>query len=160
MSLAVMVIGKSGSGKSTSCRNLDPKETFLIKCTNKELPFKGGESRYKLLTKENPEGNLFVSNNADNISKILIHVSEKMPQIKNIIIDDFQYVLGFEFIKRIKEKGYEKFNDIAAHAFDIVDTAKNKLRDDLFTAILTHSEENIVGGETVIKLKTIGEHFA
>lgn len=156
MSIAALVLGKSGSGKSTSGRNLPPEETFWIKCTNKELPFKGGEKKYTLLDKEG-KGNCLVTSDSDKIVKSLLFISEKRPDIKNIIVDDFQYIMGFEFMNRAKEKGYEKFNDLALHAFEVINTLKNKLRNDLFVVILTHSEENIIGGESVIKLKTIGK---
>lgn len=88
MSQAVLVIGRSGGGKSSSGRNLPSEETFWIKCTNKELPFKGGEGKYKKLTKENPSGNLLVSSDSEQITKTLKYVSDKMPNIKNIILDD------------------------------------------------------------------------
>lgn len=104
MSKSVLVVGKSGAGKSTSGRNLPVEETFWIKCTNKELPFKGGEGKYKAVDKEG-KGNLMISSDAEKIVKALMFVSEKRSDIKNIIVDDFQYVLGFEFISRVKEKG-------------------------------------------------------
>lgn len=65
--------------------------------------------------------------------------------------------MGFEFMDRVKDKGYDKFNDIAVHAFNIINTIKNDLRDDLFIAVLTHSEETIVAGEEKVSLKTIGK---
>lgn len=156
-SKAVLVIGKSGAGKSTSGKNLPPKETFWIKCTNKELPFKGGEGNYKEMTKDNPTGNCLVTSDSDRIIKALKHVSTNMPEIKNIILDDYQYIMGFEFMGRVKDKGFDKFNDIAVHAFNIINTIKNELRDDLFIAVLTHSEENVVAGEEKVSLKTIGK---
>ena len=156
-SQSVLVVAKSGGGKSTSGKNLPSEETFWIKCTNKELPFKGGEGKYKKLTKENPNGNLIVSSDSEQIIKTVKYVSDKMLHIKNLVLDDFQYVMGFEFMSRVKDKGFDKFNDIAVHAFNIINVIRNELRDDLFVAVLTHSEETLIGGEEKIKLKTIGK---
>ncbi len=53
MSNTSLIMGESGTGKSTSIRNLNPKETFIINVLNKPLPFKGYKSNYKELTKSN-----------------------------------------------------------------------------------------------------------
>ena len=58
MAQSTLIIGNSGSGKSTSFRNLDPKETFIINPASKSLPFKGWKKKYTLLSKENLKGNM------------------------------------------------------------------------------------------------------
>ena len=86
------IVGESGSGKSTSIRNLDPTETFIINIARKALPFKGYKKNYIPL-KQNPEtkefeGNLYNTNNVEQISKVLKVIDKKMPGIKQVIIDD------------------------------------------------------------------------
>ena len=73
MANLIMILGESGTGKSTSIENLDPKETFIIQVVNKPLPFRGYKTKYSLRNKENPKGNRFVSDRSD---LSLIHISE------------------------------------------------------------------------------------
>ena len=62
MAQSVLIIADSGTGKSTSIRNLDPKETFIINIANKPLPFKGWKGNYKNISKDNPKGNMVFYN--------------------------------------------------------------------------------------------------
>ena len=113
MAQSVLVIADSGTGKSTSIRNLNPKETFIINIANKPLPFKGWKSKYKQISKDNPSGNLTAASTAAGIVKALKHVNDKMPDIKTIVVDDWQYMSSFEYFDRAQEKGYDKFTQIA-----------------------------------------------
>lgn len=155
MSNAVLVLGKTGSGKSTSMEKLDPKSTFIINAVGKDLPFRGAKKRYNA-----DNQNIFETTDYAKIVGVMNQVSKDVPHIKTIIIDDFQYVMSYEFMARAKETGYNKFTEIAQHAFDIINTAKN-LREDLTVVFLTHVEENTDAlGQVSYKIKTIGEHFA
>ena len=58
MAQSVLIIADSGTGKSTSMRNLDPKSTVIVNIANKPLPFKGWKSNYTTMNKDNPKGNL------------------------------------------------------------------------------------------------------
>jgi hypothetical protein len=107
MAASVLVIAESGSGKSTSIENLNPKETFIINVANKPLPFKGWKSKYILWSKENPTGNLYSKADADSIVACMKYVSERRPEIKNIVVDDFQYMMGFEYMEKALEKGWK-----------------------------------------------------
>jgi hypothetical protein len=151
-----LVIGESGTGKSTSTRNLDPAETFIINVLDKPLPFRGFREKYKKLKKE--EGGKFIGNyiaadDADKIIKIIHGINESMPHIKNIIIDDFQYIMANEFMRRAKEKGYDKFTEIGLHAWQIIQDCA-LCRDDLFFFFLSHSEDKDSGKKAC---KTIGK---
>lgn len=86
----IAIVGESGTGKSTSLRNLNPEETFLISTTGKPLPFKGYKRKYKEIKKEGSEwvGNYYVSSKYDKIINILKIVNLKMPHIKQVVIDD------------------------------------------------------------------------
>lgn len=147
-----LVIGESGTGKSTSIRNLDEKETFIINVLDKPLPFKGFSEKYKKLNKEG-SGNYIARDSHDEIIKSINYINNSMPHIKNLIIDDFQYVMANEFMRRAKEKGYEKFTEIGLHAWQIIEVCAHS-RDDLFCFFLSHSEEGESGRK---KCKTIGK---
>ena len=88
MGQGILVIGESGSGKSTSIESLDPKETFIINVKNKPLPFRGWKNNYLPFTKDTPNGNYIGTDDPSTMYKIMQHVSDKMPQIKNLIVED------------------------------------------------------------------------
>jgi hypothetical protein len=157
MAHSILVIAESGSGKSTSIRNLDPKETVIVNIANKPLPFKGWKSKYKTLNKENPDGNLVNVSSGPGVMKTMAHVNEKMPHIKNLIIDDWQYMSSFEYFDKASEKGYDKFTSIAANLAAVAKYPKD-LREDLYIFFLTHSEDSTdINGKRKIKAKTVGK---
>jgi hypothetical protein len=154
MSNASLIIGESGTGKSTSLRNLNHKETFIINVCNKPLPFRGYKNKYKTITGwDDKEGNYFPSNDYQRIIRCLNMIDKTRPEIKNIIIDDFQYIMCDEFMNRVMERGYDKFSEIGQHAYMIINCLPT-LRDDLNCFILSHSEPNEHGK---MKVKTIGK---
>ena len=157
MAQSVLVIADSGSGKSTSIRDLDPKETFIINIANKPLPFKGWKKNYTMISKENQKGNMTPVSSAAGIIKAMMHVNDKMPHIKNLVIDDWQYMSSFEYFDRANEKGYDKFTQIAANLAQVAKQPKD-MRDDLYIFFLTHSEESTdVNGHRKVKAKTVGK---
>jgi hypothetical protein len=157
MAQDILIVGDSGTGKSTSIRNLPPKETFLINVINKPLPFKGWKKNYSKFSKDNPEGNYVVTDNFNTIIQVLDYIDKNRPEIKYIVIDDFQYIMANELMRRAKEKGYDRFLDIAHHAWLVTEKIK-QLRDDLTVFVLSHAEvafdEN---GNKYKKAKTIGK---
>lgn len=158
MSELIAVVGESGSGKTTSVRNLDPTKTFIISTTGKRPGIKGANKKYQNFTIQDGtiSGNFFTSSNIEQIAKILKLVDKKMPHITTIICDDYQYIMGFEAMDRAKEKSYDKFTDIAQHAYQVLKIAMS-MRDDLNIVILTHSE-NIGDNVTPIyRMKTLGK---
>lgn len=88
MAKGVLLIGESGTGKTTSLEKLDPKSTFIINVKNKPLPFRGWKGQYTQFSKDNPEGNYLSVDDAGSIAKTMNYISEKMPHIKTVIIDD------------------------------------------------------------------------
>lgn len=152
MANLIMVLGESGTGKSTSIETMNPEETFIIQVVNKPLPFKGFKKKYPLRTKENPKGNRFISDRADLIMRILESLN-KEKEIKNIIIDDSQYIMANEFMRRAREKGFEKFTEIGQNFYNLIDYA-NDMREDINVIFLHHVETSDNGS---IKAKTIGK---
>tara|TARA_R100001230_G_C5653815_1_gene158725 strand:- start:418 stop:1098 length:681 start_codon:yes stop_codon:yes gene_type:complete len=157
MAQSVLVIADSGTGKSTSIRNLLPKETFIINIANKPLPFKGWKKNYTNISKENPKGNMTSASTAPGIIKAMQHVNDKMPHINTLVIDDWQYMSSFEYFDRANEKGYDKFTQIAANLAQVAKMPKD-MRDDLTIFFLTHSEESTdINGHRKVKAKTVGK---
>jgi len=157
------IYGESGTGKSTSLRNMNPATTFIISTTGKPLPFRAWKSKYKKFTinKETKEvsGNYFVHSNWEQILKILKIINTKMPHIKTVVLDDMQYILSYEFVDRATETGYTKFSELAQHLMEILRYSE-QMREDCTMCFLTHSEN--VGTEIDPKyvIKTVGKLLA
>lgn len=154
----IAIVGESGTGKSTSLRNLNPETTFIISTTGKPLPFRAWKKKYIpiKIERKNVSGNYYVSSKWDQILKILQIIDKMMPHIKQVIIDDFQYVLSYEFVDRATEIGYTKFSELAQHAMEILRYSE-KMREDCKMIFLTHSEN--VGDNVNPKyvIKTVGK---
>jgi len=163
--------GQSGSGKSTSIRNLDPKETFIIQTIPKPLPFPKWKTNYPLLDKKTFTGNRYVVfdrgfddngdsnkkqyvNSATRIVNILKRVANERKEIKQIIIDDLQYVMAYEIMARGNEIGYDKYSSVANNFFNIMKQA-SAISDDLDVVVLQHVEVS----DGITKLKTVGKMF-
>mgnify|MGYP005606456199 FL=1 len=157
----IAIVGESGTGKSTSLRNLNPEETFIISTTGKPLPFRGWKKKYSpiKISADGISGNYFTSSKWDQIMKILQIVDKKMPHIKQVIVDDFQYVLSYEFVDRATEVGYTKFTELAQHAMEILRYAE-KMRDDCKMIFLTHSENVGDAMNPKYVIKTVGKLLA
>ena len=160
MSNAVAVVTESGFGKSTSYGNipelgiegLDPKETFLINVKGKPLPYRGWKKDWDPTPKT---GNYLASTDTAQICRVLSAI-DGMPHIKNVIIDDYQYILGEEFMKNALKAGFDKFNKLSKNAYDVLNTGIS-LREDLNFFVLTHVEEVESNFKTTYKMKTIGK---
>lgn len=151
MANVVIVVGPTGSGKSTSMKNLDPKETYVINVLNKPLPFKGSRGMYAEEKK-----NIQSTDDYFQVKQLLEIIPVKRTDIKNIIIDDVGFVMTTEFFKRSHETGYNKFTDIGKHMQEILETAKN-LKQDLNIVFMFHDDDDY-NDKTKIgkKVKTIG----
>jgi hypothetical protein len=148
MGNATLILGESGSGKSTSLRDLDNKTTVIINVLDKPLPFKGYKAKYNLESK-----NYLATDNAEMILRAIKKLNDERLDIKTLIIDDFQYVLANEYMRRASEVGYRKFTDIGSNAWKIV-KALTEARDDLDCFILTHNYVDVDGKS---KIRTIGK---
>lgn len=145
MSIATMILGQSGTGKSTSLRNLDPTNTLLIQCVRKPLPFKSG---WVEASKEHPSGNIVVRSDSAKIVEAMQKTTREI-----IVVDDFQYLLAQEFMARSSEKGYEKFTEMARHYYDVLMCASS-LAPNKRVYLLSHTDTSESGQ---VKAKTIGK---
>lgn len=132
--------------------------TLFVIYITKPLPFRAWKKKYIPIKIEgkNVSGNYYVSSKWDQILKILQIIDKMMPHIKQVIIDDFQYVLSYEFVDRATEVGYTKFSELAQHAMEILRYSE-KMREDCKMIFLTHSEN--VGDNVNPKyvIKTVGK---
>lgn len=146
------IVGATGTGKSTAIKHLDPKETYIINVAKKELPFKGSEKLYNSENKNYKE-----IDDANEITRLLRTLSDKAPQIKNIVIEDSNYIMGFNIVSKATEVGFTKFSLMAKDMVDMFREAR-KLRDDITVFYLTHPETIEDGGDIVgYKIKTAGK---
>ncbi len=145
MSIATLVLGESGTGKSTSMRSLDPAQTLLIQAIKKPLPFKATGWKVKASTKA--DGNIVQTDTAATIEKVLRHSTQPI-----VVIDDFQYIMVNEYMRRTDEKGYDKFTDIGKSAWSLLKAA-SELADNRRVYVLSHTATDEAGR---VKMKTIG----
>lgn len=146
-----MILGESGTGKSTSLRNLNPKDVLLIQAVKKPLPFKS--KGWEVATKENPTGSIYCTDQSHNIVAAMNRTIKPI-----IVIDDFQYILANEFMRRVTDKevgnqAFAKYNEIARAAWDIL-MAASALPDYKRVYILAHTQTDDFGKT---KMKTIGK---
>lgn len=152
MANVCLIMGKSGSGKSTSIKTLDPKTTVIFNVLKKRLPFKGSN---KLYNEENK--NLFNLDEYSQIINYLQGIDKGADYIKTIVIDDMSYVMRKEYFRTAKQTGFNKYTDMAAHFQSIIQTAEN-MRDDLNIFFVMHCEE-VISNNVIVGYKpsTVGK---
>lgn len=169
MGTKVLVLAQSGFGKSTSIgeskslniKGLNPKETFVISATSKPLPFKGSNTIYKVCdpnkapTAEN--GNRYCSNNGNNIAKCINFISNNRPEIKNIVIDDMNYVMQDYYMANAMRKGFDVFKELGLMMNAIFDAMENS-RDINFFCLAHFEEYKDSNNDTLsYRFKTVGK---
>ena len=138
MGIPVMILGESGTGKSASLRNFQPGEVAIINVAGKPLPF-----RTRLKTYISDDYNQVTAGKRGYVGK----------GAKSIVIDDSQYLMADEFMRRAKENGFQKFTDIGKNYFDLISLVKT-LPDDRIVYFLSHLTTDDQGRE---RCKTIGK---
>lgn len=149
MAVPVMILGESGSGKTRSLKNLNPKETIIIQPIKKPLPFRSaGWEPFNLKEKT---GSVLRTDDYNVIKSICLNSHKK--GIKQVIIDDAQYVMMNESLRRSDETGFKKFVDFAKNYVDLVTSIAN-CDSDIIVYFMTHTEETESGRITA---KTVGK---
>lgn len=135
MGIPVLVLGESGSGKSTSLRNFEVDDISIFNVAGKPLPFK------KRLPIKNTYSYATITNGLLESKK------------KTFVIDDSQYLLCFEMFDRAKDLGYAKFTDLALNFYNLIQFIIRNLPPDVIVFFLHHTDTN----DGKIKAKTIGK---
>lgn len=137
MGLPVLILGESGSGKSTSLRNFNKDELVIYNVAGKPLPFRGGTQLLR----------------ADNVSYNIIMQNMSKKKFRCYVIDDSQYLLAFELFGRVAEKTYDKFTEMAVHFYDLIQFVIRQMPPDCIVYFLHHTDD--IDGK--VKAKTVGK---
>lgn len=154
MSRCICIMGESGSGKTTSMRNLDPATTFYIDCDKKGLSWRSWKQQYNAENK-----NYMRTDDQNRVLACLraLHESADYKHIKTVVIDTINGIMVADEMRRSKERGYDKWLDLAVAIYDILDISL-VLRDDLTIICVAHSQtERDDAGFMFTRIKTSGK---
>lgn len=152
MSKVICIMGESGSGKTTSLRTLNPDETFYVDCDKKGLSWRGWREQYS-----REKGNYYKCSDPVKISEVLKTISAEKADIKFVVIDTLNSIMADDEMRRAKEKGYDKWVDLAACVWDLV-TKANTYREDMTVILLAHTQtERDESGYSFTRIKTNGK---
>ena len=133
MAKMLLIIGEGGSGKTSSLKNLSPKEHFYIDCDKKGLNYRGWKEDY--IEKKN----YFKTNDGEIVAKLLQEISNNKPEFKYVTIDTINSIMIADEMKRMKGKSYNEWQDLAKCIFDLIDIVPD-LRDDLTVIFIGHTQ--------------------
>ena len=151
MAKAICIIGESGAGKTTSLRNLDPKETYYIDADQKGSAWRGFRQQYNSQNK-----NYIATDDPNKVLALMKGISEKS-DLKYIVVDTLNGIMIGEEMRRSKEKNFDKWLDLASYIYSILDVVCD-LRDDLTIIYTAHSEtERTEDGYMWTRMKTTGK---
>ena len=152
MSKLIGVMGESGAGKTTSLRNLDPATTYIIDADKKGLSWKGWKNQYN-----SGNRNYIAIDNPNTIRSLCRNINEKASHIKTLVIDTLNGIMVADEMRRSKEKGFDKWQDLASCVWGIVDDCL-KFREDLTVIFICHSQTDMnENGYLWTRIKTRGK---
>ena len=152
MSKLIGVMGESGAGKSTSLRNLDPATTYIIDADKKGLSWKGWKNQYN-----SGNRNYIAIDDSNTIRSLCRNINEKASHIKTLVIDTLNGIMVADEMRRSKEKGFDKWQDLASCVWGIVDDCL-KFREDLTVIFICHSQTDMnENGYLWTRIKTSGK---
>ena len=154
MAKVIGIYGESGSGKTTSMRNLDPATTFYIDCDKKGMSWKGWREQYQF-----EKHNYMATDQISTVQSVLDKIStqENMQHINVAVIDTLNGLMVADEVRRMKEKGYDKWVDLAQCVWELLDHLYT-LRDDLTVIVICHSQtQKEDDGYTFTRIKTSGK---
>lgn len=153
MAIPVLIIGRSGSGKTYSIKNFAPDEVGVISVEKGRLPFKSDIKTVKV-PKDPTNGEARDAAQVSGAKYIWIERMIKGAKAKSVVVDDSQYLLVNELFDRCYEKGYDKFVSMAQKFRDLIHFVNDLEEEDKIVYFLHHSELDTDGRE---KVKTIGK---
>jgi RecA/RadA recombinase len=154
MAKVIGIMGESGSGKTTSMRDLDPATTFYIDCDKKGLSWKGWKNQYSF-----DKHNYMATDQIGTVAQLLEKISsqENMNHIKVVVIDTLNGLMVADEVRRMKEKGFDKWQDLAQCVWELLDSLYT-FRDDLTIIVVCHSQtQKEDDGYTFTRIKTSGK---
>lgn len=153
MARIIGIMGESGAGKTTSLRNLDPKTTIYMDCDKKGMSWKGWKDSYNV-----KNGNYFKDDHA-NVAKLLlqkVNTDKAYKDTKVVIIDTINGIMVADEMRRMKEKGFDKWQDLAASVYDVIDYALS-MRDGVTVIFTAHTQtDHDDNGFMFTRIKTSG----
>ena len=145
------IMGEPGTGKSTSLKHLPPAETFYCDCDGKGLNWKGWRNQYNEANK-----NYAKTSFPQVVLKYMDNIAEKAPHIHYFVVDTMNNLMVSDEMRRCKEKGYDKWMDLASCVWDIIDRPST-YRDDLTIILLFHTQTEMTDyGYEFTRIKTNG----
>lgn len=154
MAKIIAIMGESGAGKTTSMRNLDPKTTMYFDCDKKGLSWKGWKEQYNGANKN------YIKTDDQNVvlsTLQIIDSSDKFKHIKTIIIDTINGIMVADEMRRMKDKGFDKWRDLAYAIYTIIDYALT-MRNDLTVIFVAHTQtDREDSGYMFTHIKTSGK---
>lgn len=152
MAKVICIAGESGSGKTTSMRNLDPQVTYYIDADKKGLSWKGWRSQY------NEENKNYLKCDDTNTVRQYIHkLANKCPRIKVIVVDTINGLMIADEMRRSKEKGYDKWVDLATCVWDLIVECYD-YREDLTIIFTAHTQTEVDdAGYRFTRIQTSGK---
>ena len=152
MAKVICIAGESGSGKTTSMRNLDPATTYYIDADKKGLSWKGWRNQYNTEKK-----NYLKCDDVNIVRNYIKSVAEKCPKIKVIVVDTINGLMVADEMRSSKEKGYDKWVDLATCVWDLVVDCYD-FRDDLTIVFTAHTQtETDESGYRFTRIQTSGK---
>ena len=152
MAKVICIAGESGSGKTTSMRNLDPKTTYYIDADKKGLSWKGWRQQYNDQNK-----NYYRCDDANVVRNYIRKLAKDCPRIKTIVVDTINGLMIADEMRRSKEKGYDKWVDLAACVWDLICECYD-YRDDLTIIFTAHTQtDHDENGYMFTRIKTSGK---
>lgn len=134
MATVIGIMGDSGSGKTTSLRNLDPSSTFIIDTDGKGLSWRGWKRDYN---EENK--NYCRTDDQNRVMAYLASINSGAPHIKVVVVDTLNGIMVADEGRRRAEKGFDKWSDLAWAVWDIVNYALT-MRDDITVILTAHAQ--------------------
>ena len=154
MSKVICIAGESGSGKTTSMRNLDPETTMYIDCDKKGLSWKGWRNQY------NGEKKNYLKTDFPQVALQALKKIDKEEQYKHIrvvVVDTINGLMIADEMRRCKEKGYDKWQDLAQSIYDLIDYALT-MRDDVTIIFVAHTQtDHDDNGYMFTRIKKAGQ---